>query len=205
MVIAVVAVLHQELPVCANGVVLLTADDGHGFGRLIDHQVEVFLGVAQILFEGAGAHVKVHEAQAPVVREAGDRNKVAPILILEIPAVAVCAGKALELALGAKNPAVVEALKVLGVAFRLPAHLGAPVGAGVEEGVKGAAGVAVEDQISLGNEAPYEITFLGDFRFMADVQPAFVEDSVVLGIHDRRVRKRFARHLKQAELFVFSN
>jgi len=82
---------------------------------------------------------------------------------------------------------VIETLERLGVAVFLAADLGAPMRAGVEQSRNRAVGAAREQQAAAADLTGEEIAGLRQFRLVAEIEPAFVEDLAPLAVQNRGV------------------
>src|SRR5687767_15876047 len=133
-VIAVDAVLGEELPVRAARVALRAADDTHlALERLVGDEVEVLLRAREVRLEIGRALVEAHEMEIAVALV--PRDGLQPELRLDEPLRRVAIGlrNADEVAAGVDRPRVVEALERLRVALVAPADDRATMGAGVVE------------------------------------------------------------------------
>ena len=128
--VAVDAVLHEQLVVGLRAVGVRAAHDLHAPRRLIGHQVDVALGVRQVVLEGdLVVGVEVDENEVAVDGRPARRLLQPEFTTVERLAVGALPGDAAQLALGRVAPAVVDAAVHRGVASRLAADQRAPVAA----------------------------------------------------------------------------
>ncbi len=185
-VVAVDAVLHQQLPVGGETVLVGAADDLHRAAAAVDDEVDVLLGVAEVGGEFDDAGVEAGEHEAPVGLHA--LQALEPQLVEVQPAgVGVAVRHALQLSFGIERPRVVEALEHFGIPRVLPAYQRAAVRAGVVEDVD-VAGFhpANHENRPTADRPSDEVAGLGDLRFVTDVQPRLGEDPFDFGTVDVR-------------------
>ena len=100
---------------------------------------------------------------------------------------------------------MVKTLKPQRVALLFPHDGSAAVWTDVHQGVNHALTVAIEDHLATGNAARDEIAGIGDFGFMAEVDPAPIEQRPALGLQHVRVSKGLASHFEPSALPVLSD
>ena len=103
-----------------------------------------------------------------------------------------------QAAVGAENPAVIEALKHAGLAGFLAAYAAAAMGAEIVEDANLPAVVAIEDEIAAGDGAGDERAGLGQFAVVAAIEPAALEDFCLLERCDVSRCKRRPVHSENA-------
>ena len=166
------------------------ADDFHAVNRLVAHEVEVFLGISKVLFERDRLRIIANEVQPTVAFQTGHLAHVGIWIVLEALCIAVFARLASQRAVLTEHPAVIETLERLGVTFAFAAHLGTPVGAGVEQSAHFALTVLVENDAPSPNNAGHEITRFLQLGLVAEVQPARRKNAFTL----------FCKHLGIGEI-----
>jgi hypothetical protein len=87
---------------------------------------------------------------------------------------------------------VVEALEALRIALPLAAHLGAAVGARVEQRAHDAVLAAHEDDPPHAELARAEVARIGHLGLVAEIEPAAVEDPRALGVEHLGIEERLA-------------
>ena len=204
-VVAVDTVLGQQLPVGADRVLLPALDDRHARSAVAGDQVQDFLGAGQVIAERHHARVKADEAETRMAVEARRGHHVAQAALLVAGAVRLFAGLALELAVAAKDPAVIEALEHPAVALGFAADRGAAVWAGVHQRVQRSLRIAREQDVAARHGARQEVAGLGQFRLVTQVQPALVEHGFVFALHHAAVDEGPACDLKDALGLVGAN
>src|SRR5580693_8358207 len=80
------------------------------------------------------------------------------------------------------GPAVIHAVKLPSIALTLAADQGAAVAAAVEQRADGAFAVAAKNDRAPRHGAGLEVTGIFQFRSMADIDPAAVEDGALLAL-----------------------
>src|SRR5262249_4354248 len=188
-VIVVEAVFREQFPVGADVVVLRAADHLHLTGRrLVDHDVDIFLGAGEVVLQRHRAGIEVEEYEAAVARDL--RRFLQPEIALpEARRIGVLAGNAVELAVTVVAPAVIEADVALCVALGLAAYDAPAVSAGIEKYAHAAPAVAAEDHRPVAHDARPEITGRGHFGLVSDVDPAHVEDPAPLKLEYLRIHQ----------------
>src|SRR4051812_9819477 len=189
-VVVVEAVFDQQLPVGADVVFLRALDHLHATrGGLVEHEVDVLGGAAEILLQRRGVDVEVEEDEAAVVLDARRRHE-AELRAVEVRRIGALAGYGIEAAIAVIGPAVIEAGVALRVAARLAAHDRATMAAGVQEHAQRVLAVAAEDQRPAAHAARTEVAGRAHFGLVADVHPAALEDALFLGSENPRVDER---------------
>ena len=201
-VVAIKAVFYQQLPVGLDGVFLAPADHFlPGFGLVCD-QVKVLDCTGQILKQRHRCDIKTYKPQAPVLLQARRRHQVGAAAVGEAFGVGLYARQVAQFAVRAKHPAVVAAGEVLGRAAGLAANRGTPVRACVQERMKLALGVAVEDQVAATHRAGHKRARPGQLGGMANIQPALVENLRPFGLENAGVDEGLACHAEQAGIRI---
>src|SRR5262249_24566752 len=142
------------------------------------------------------------EAEARVVAEARHRREVADAGLAMPGGIALLAGLALQPAVAAAHPAVVEALEHPGVAALLAAHGRAAVRPGVEERVQLALPGGCEQDVAPRDRPGDEVARLRELGLVAQVEPAAVEELLVFALHHAAVDEGVARNLEDPALGV---
>jgi hypothetical protein len=149
-----------------------------GFG-LVEDKVDIFACAGEVAEERLDAGVEAHEIKPAVVIEFGwrfERERGA----VEIPGISGGVRDSDELAEVVEGPRMVEALESLGVTLVEAADLGAPMRATIMEDADDAVLAANENQRAPSDIAPAIITRFLELRFVPDVEPASVEDTLAL-------------------------
>ena len=176
-VIVVDGVLDHQLPVGRDVVFLHAGDDLHLAGRrLVDDEVDVVLGAGEIVVQRRRVGIEVHEPEAAIVLEAR-RAAQAELRLVEVLRIGVVARHAVQRAVVAVGPAVIDALEAPRVALALGADERAAMAAGVEQAVDLALPVAAEDHRPAGDPAGTEVAGLLQLGGVADIDPAAAEDA----------------------------
>ena len=144
-VVAVDAVLHQQLPVGLGGVAVGALKNRHPLFGLVNHKVDELRGAGEVLMQGLHVRVERDKVEATVAVELR-RPPQRPLVPVEAWAVAAFVRQGDQLAMGVKGPCVVEAREALGVAFLAAAQRRSSVRARVVENIHSAVGVAEEDE-----------------------------------------------------------
>src|SRR5262249_2577868 len=131
-VVAVVAVLDQQLPVGPCTVGLLPGDHLHSYFGLVGDQVQVFARSGQVVVEALRRGIETREHETAIALDPGGRSESA-LLARKRIAVGVLAWYPHQLAARIVGPRVIRTLKGLGVARLLAADHRAAVGAGVKQ------------------------------------------------------------------------
>ena len=175
-VIVVDAVLHHQLPTGGDVVFLHAGDDLHlPRRRLIDDEVDVVLGAAEIVGERIGIGVEAHEPEAAILLEPPWSPQAVGGFV-EALGIGVRARHAHQPPVVAVGPAVVDALEAAPVALALSAHNGAAVAAGIEQAVELPRLIAAEDHRPAGDLARAEIAGPLQLGGMAGINPAAAEN-----------------------------
>ncbi len=133
-VVSVDAILHQQLPVGREAVLVGAADYLHRPVAAVDDEIDVILGVGEIGGQVDDVGVEAGEHEATVGLHA--LHPLEPQLIeVHASGVGVAVRHTLELSFRVEGPRVVEALENFGIAGVLPAYQRAAVRAGVVEHV----------------------------------------------------------------------
>ena len=82
---------------------------------------------------------------------------------------------------------MVEALQRFGIALAFATDHRAAMRAGVQQGIKLALGIARKDNLAARHPAGYEVALFRQFRLMAQIKPAPLEDFFLLGRQDFRI------------------
>ena len=197
-VIVVEAVLHQQLPVGTDVVLLRAVDDLHAAGRrLLEHEVDVFARRPQVFRQRHGIGVEIQEHEAAVGLDAR-RLHQPELRAIEARRVGALPGHGIEPAVAVVGPAVIEAGVARRVTARLAAHHRAAMAAAVEEDAELVLAVAAEDERPAAHGAGAEVAGGAHLGFMAHVQPAALEDALLLGGEDRRLDERRASTSRDA-------
>ena len=196
--IAVDAVLGQQLPIGADRIFLAACHDRHATLGLIADDVEILPGVTEILVERNDVCIEGNEIEVAIAFVARHGLHVRSAAALEVLGIGFFARLASQLSVGAERPAVIEALERLGVALALAADLGAAVRASVQQGTKPPLHVTCEQNIAARNRASDEVAGFRQFRGMAEIQPATVEDFFLLRLEDLVIDEVAACDLEDA-------
>jgi hypothetical protein len=174
-VVAVGAVLGEQLPVRLDRVLVAARGDGHARRGLVGGEVQVVRRVREVLLKRLGLRPQVHEDEA-AVRLHPRRSAQVVRGLVEPLGVRVVVRHRHQAAVGGEGPRVVEAAEPPVVAAPLAADLGAAVRARVEPDPYAAAAVAAEQDGAPGDGAGHEVVRVRDLRLVADVDPAALED-----------------------------
>ena len=175
-VIAVINVLGLELPVAFVAVFVRSGDAVIAARSAFEPQINVLPSAAEKFFQLLHLGVERAKDQPAVAGYAGQRFEVL-VSLVKARGIARFIGDADQLTAGAKRPAVVRADKGAGVAGFFAANGGAAVGAGVEHGVHLAITPARDDDRARANLGRLEVTRVGDFAFIGQINPGAVEDA----------------------------
>ena len=196
-VVAVDAVLGQQLPVGADRVFLAAADDRHaGVGLVADH-VEIFLGVAEVIRQRNDVRIEGDEIEVAVAFIARHGLHVRGIAALE-----VLGDRTLRRAgCAACRPRRIPSRdRSTGTIWRCPCvsrQTCAPrCGQVFSSASKLPLGVARKENASAADRAGDEIARLRQFRGVSEIQPGPVEDLFLLRLVDFMIDKVAARDLE---------
>src|SRR5581483_3587326 len=187
--VAVVAVFDQQFPVGARAVGLLARHDLHPDFRLIGDKIEILPRAGKIVRQTLGVPVEAGKDESAVARDLGGRCQ-REFIARERIAIGLLARHAHQLSAIVERPGVIRTLKGLRVAGPLAAHEGAAMRAGVEQHANRAVVAAHQDHRAPGYLPRPIVARVRDFRFMAHVDPASIEDPPPLlfetfGINER--------------------
>ena len=179
-VIAVDTVLEQKLPVGADAVFLFAADHFHPVRAVLVEQVENAARICEIVLQGDRASIIIDEIEAAIFGELRHFFQVRAAIVVEVLGIAAGLHPGGEVAIIVEGPAMIKALEAKCIAPGFAFDHGAAMRAGVEEGVELALPVAIEDQLLAADIAGHEIVRPGQFRLMAEIEPAAIEYPVAL-------------------------
>jgi len=208
-VVAVEAVLDEQLPVRLDAVLMRAAQDlegprpavfrgaasvavrrerGRDLGR-VHHGVDVRACAGKVVDEIFYVGVVAREDQASV--RLHPRHLDEPILgLVERRTVGLLVGHADERAVGVVRPCVIEALERLGVAAIASTDGGAAMPAAIREHAHlSRRPAASEEQLPLPNRPANEVAAHGHLGLVTDIEPAAVEDPLDLGPVNRLRRQ----------------
>src|SRR5207244_2681405 len=151
---------------------------------------------AEVAVEGLGIFVEADEAEVAKSLEPRHLLHVRRAALLKIRRIGSFARLAAQRAVEAKHPTVIEALKGFCVAVLLAADLCAAMRTRIEHGAQGPLGIAREQDAAAADLAGDEISGLGQFGGVAEIEPAFFEDARALGFEDVGIDKRLPRDLE---------
>jgi hypothetical protein len=195
------AVLMPELPVRIDLEILSARHDGHGNFGLVDDVVDVFLGARQIVRQRHRVGVEVDEPEASILFEARHMHEAAAVVLVAF-GIGALLWNAAQAAVGAEHPAVIEALKYARFAGLLPADAAAAMGAEIVEDADLSTRVTVEDEVAAGDCAGDERARLSQFAVMAAVEPAALEDLLVLEVEHILIGEDAARNLEGSGILI---
>ena len=204
-VIAVEAVFHQELPVRTNTVFLGAADDFHARFGLVHHDVDVSLGIGEIIGQRNCIAIQIQEIEAAIILQPRDGGQVRAFVLAEIVRVIAVGDAGCKRSRVAERPAMIKTLKAQRIAAPFAHDRCAPMRTDVEEGMNVPGPVAIEHDIAPGHAAGEEIIRIRDFRFMADINPAAVEDRTALQFEHVFVDEGPPRHLETMIVAILAN
>ena len=178
--IIVDAILNQQFPVRPDIVFLRAGDDLHLAGRrLVDNEIDVLLGLAQIAVEIDRVGVEIGKIEVAVLLEPRDGDQ-AHFLLIERGAIGIGARHRFQPAIRMIGPAVIHAVELPSVAFALAAHQRAAMPAAIDERMDLALAVAAEDDRPPGHRARLEVAGILELRAVPDINPAAVQDAALL-------------------------
>ena len=204
-VVAVDAVLLQQLPVGVRAVLLRAADDLHAVGPLARDQLQVVGGAGQVGLERFHLGVEADEDEARAGIEA--RHALQAERRIGLAGVGVRGVDRLvqQLPFVAVDPAVVRAGEVARASAVLATHQGAAMPARIEEGVEVAVAVAVEQQRAAADVAGDEAGRGRELGLVRRVQPAVREEHPAFPLEHGRVGEDAAAHAEDAARTVFED
>src|SRR5258708_12790257 len=176
-VIAVVAVLADELVVRLDLVLVAAASGLHTDTRLIRDCIEHRTGVLKIIIGRDRIWVEIDEITARTFVESRHARQIVETALVEPLSIAKSRVLVEQLAGTLVGPAVIGADEARAVAARLAAYRRSPVPAGIEERVDLAVDVAIEDQFPVHHLAAHEVAFLPHLDFSATDAPLPVYDA----------------------------
>ena len=142
--IAVHAVLDQELPVRLHAVGLRAGHDLDLLAAEFEHQVEIFAGVAEIAGQTLDCRVEADKHHAAVAFKARHRFEAERVAV-EGRRVGIVTRHRREASAEVEGPGVIKAAKEPGRAGRITADDVATMRAGVQERMRCAIAVAHQD------------------------------------------------------------
>ena len=178
------AVLDQKLPVRPDVVFLGAGNDLHLSGRrLVDDEIDIVLGVAEIAVEIDRLAIEIGEVEIAVGLEPRHRHQ-AHFAFVERLAIGILARHRLEPAVGMIGPTVIHAVELPGIAFALAADQRAAVAAAIDQRAHGTFAVAAEDDRPPRHRAGLEVAGVFDLRGVADIGPAAVENGALFALEN---------------------
>jgi len=186
-VIAVEAVLYQQLPIGADAVSRTAGNNPPASQDLggIECKVDPAASLSQVVGEVLDVRIKADEMQTAIAVDPR-RSLEAERTTVEAVGVGRLVRYPDQLAISVEGPAMVEALKRLTVPSILPADQRSAMGAGVKENANVAITSANEEDGTAGDGAPAVVARLLDLRLVANVQPAAIEDTLALEVEHIR-------------------
>ena len=166
---------------------------------MVDHEIDVALRLTQIVVEADCVCIEIQEVEVAILFEARHRREAVGLAI-EARSIGVFARHGFQRAVRVEGPAVIHAVEAACVALPFAADKGAAMTAHIEQRVRLAVGVAGKQDGATGNLARAEIARIGDFRGMAHIDPAGVEDLAPFLLEDVVGNKDFA--VDQKRVFV---
>ncbi len=190
-VVAIDAVLGEQLPVRLDAVLVGPLDDLHLPVGGVDHQVQVLDRAGEVADQILDSRVEAGEHESPVTVHPGHRLQGQGREV-ELFAVRLPVGDPHQASLGVEGPGVVEARERLGVAGLLPADHRTPMGAGVVEDVYPAGpGPPDHEHRPAADRPAYVVARVGHLRLVTDVEPRMAEHPLQLRTeHLRRGHRR---------------
>ena len=161
----------------------------HDLGVLaaeFEHQVEILARVAEIAGQAFDRRVEADEHHPAVAFEARYRLE-AECLTVEGRRVGVVARDRGQMPAEVEGPGVIKAAEEPGRAGTLAADDVAAMRAGVEERARGAICVAHQDDRTPADPSGDKVARIGDFRFMAGIEPRVVEYLAPFLLQDLRI------------------
>src|SRR5260221_596 len=134
--VAVDAVLGQQLPVGADRIFLAAGDDRHAGIGLVADDVEILFGVAKVLFERNDVRIEGNEVEVAIGFVTGHGLHVRSAAAFEVFGIGFLAGLPSQLSVCTENPTMIETLERFGVTLALATDLGASMRAGIHQGAK---------------------------------------------------------------------
>ena len=178
-VVAVGAVLVEQLPVGGNAVLLGIAHGLHALRAVVGDIDEIGLGAGQVFIQRNGIAVEAHEHEAAELVEAFDLGQVERRLLQRIDGMGIRTRHADHLAREVEGPGVIRTGEGPARSGTLPAHHRAAMAAGVVEAVHFPVAVPRQDERPATHFARDERPRL-HLRGLCDVQPAFAENAFAL-------------------------
>ena len=176
-VIAVEHVLDLELPVAVVDVAVLAHVERElAAGCAVDHVVDVALDRADVVLEARALLGEACENEAAILADTR-RAREAEGRLVEIGRAAFLDRHGREPPVGVETPAVVAAGETRGVALALVHHLGAAMGAAIEQHVHGVVAMTGHDDRLAAEVGGDEVAGIWHLAGMADEQPRAREDA----------------------------
>ena len=154
--------------------------------RAIDEIVDVALHRPDMVLEARSMRGQAGEHEAAVFADARGAGEV-EVRAIEAIAAAFRHRHAHELAVGVVVPAVIAADEPLGVALAFVHHLGAAMGAAIEQHVDAVVVMPRHDDGLAAEFGRDVVARVGDLAGVADVQPGAPEDALHFEFEDIRI------------------
>src|SRR5580704_19130747 len=187
-VIAVVAVLADQLVVRLDFVLVAAAYDFHPDARLIRDGIEHRTGVLQIVIERNRIGVEIDEIETCAFVDARDAHQIVETAFVEPLSVAEARMLVKKLAGALVGPAVIGADEACAIAARFAAYRRSAVPARIEERVDPAVDVAIENELPVHDLADDEVALVWNLGLMPKDDPRAMQDAAPLFLEDLRAR-----------------
>ena len=177
--VAIQAVERKHFPIGLDAVLLGARNNPPAFLRLIKNEIDVFLRVSQIRDKILDVAIEAHEVKAAIVVDSWRRRQAHRFLVKTF-AITRLIRHADELALVVESPGMIKALEKFGVALVEPTDIGAPVGATVVKDSRAAVAAAHPKERLTGHRPATKVAGIGNLGFVAEINPAALENVFVL-------------------------
>ena len=177
--VIVQAVERKHFPVGPHAVFLHAGNHAPALLRLIENKIDIILRIAQIRDEIFDIRIETHEIKPAIVVDPRRRNQ-SHGLFAKTRAVTRLIRHADEIALIVESPSVIEALEEFRIAFVKPTDVGAPVGAAIVKYAHFSVAAAHPKERLPGHRPAAEVPGVGNFRIVAEIKPAALENILLL-------------------------
>ncbi len=203
-VVAVQTVKRKHFPVCPDAILLRARNHAPTLLRLVENEIDVILGVAEISDKVLDSRMKAYEIKPAIVVDSRRRDKPHRLLA-KTRAVTRLIRHTDQIAMVVERPRVIEALEKLGVALVEAADIGAPVGAAIVKHPHAPVAAAHPKERLAGHRSTAEVARVGNLGVVTDIEPAALENVGLLQRRDFRRTKYRSVHPEDAARAILVN
>src|SRR5262245_23160250 len=202
--VAIDAILHQQLPVRAHTVELRPLHDFHAYRGLVTDQINVLFRVGQIVQQPFSRGIEIQKDK-PTVTVHPRRHPQRQLFAAEGRTVSVFSRHANQLATGAEGPGMVRALERTGSARLFATDERSTVCTRIQQDADRVIIAAHENDGPTSHPARAKITRIRHFRLMSGINPAVLEDPLLFQCENLRAQERLTIDPKQTVLLIIDD